>query len=76
VHAALAKKYPAPEYATFFEVRDAAGFDSKRSADVITVATWPSRGLAIHGFEVKCSRSDWLRELDWICPRRYRAATN
>ena len=24
---------------------------------------WPSRGLHLHGFEIKVSRSDWLREL-------------
>ncbi len=24
---------------------------------------WPSRGLSVHGFEVKVSRSDWLSEL-------------
>lgn len=24
---------------------------------------WPSRGLELHGFEIKVSRSDWLREL-------------
>ena len=32
-------------------------------ADVVAMNTWPSRGLAVHGIEVKVSRSDWLREL-------------
>ena len=63
VHAALAKRFPSPEWATFFEVRDAAGFNARRSADVVAMNTWPSRGLSVHGVEVKVSRSDWLREL-------------
>jgi len=32
-------------------------------ADAISVDTWRSGGYAISGYEVKCSRSDWLREL-------------
>jgi len=27
------------------------------------MSMWPSRGLEINGFEIKASRSDWLREL-------------
>lgn len=44
-------------------VRDAAGFDAKRTLDAMAMSLWPSRGLLVHGFEVKCSRSDWLREM-------------
>lgn len=44
-------------------VRSAAGFDAKRTLDGITMGLWPSRGLLLDGFEVKCSRSDWQREL-------------
>lgn len=62
VHSALARRFPSPEWATFFEVRDDAGFKARRSADVVAMNTWPSRGLAIHGVEVKVERSDWLRE--------------
>jgi hypothetical protein len=32
-------------------------------ADAISVDTWGSGGYAVSGYEVKCSRSDWLREL-------------
>lgn len=60
---ALRKRYPMPEWVLMEEVRDAAGFQSKRSADAIAMNTWPSRGLEINGFEIKASRSDWLREL-------------
>lgn len=52
-----------PAFAVIPHVRDAAGFDSKRTADAIVMALWPSRGLVLHGFEIKVSRSDWLREL-------------
>lgn len=44
-------------------VRNAAGFDASRTVDAIAMALWPSRGLVLNGFEVKVSRSDWLREL-------------
>lgn len=44
-------------------VRSAAGFDATRTCDFMAQDTWPGAGLALHGFEVKCSRSDWLREL-------------
>ena len=63
VHAALARQFAAPRWATFFEVRDDAGFKAQRTADAVSVATWTSMGLAVWGFEVKRSRSDFLREL-------------
>lgn len=44
-------------------VRNAAGFDASRTADAIAMSLWPSRGLELHGFEIKCSRADWQREL-------------
>lgn len=52
-----------PEWVVVTEVRNAAGFDAHRSADALAFNTWPSRGLAVHGFEIKVSRSDWQREL-------------
>lgn len=60
--AALLKAYPLPEYATFFEVGDGTGARQSRRADAVSMACWPSRGLRITGFELKASRSDWLRE--------------
>lgn len=44
-------------------VRSHAGFDAKRTADFIAMDLWPSKGLALHGHEVKVSRGDWLTEL-------------
>ncbi|WP_130617960.1 hypothetical protein [Dyella amyloliquefaciens] len=62
LQAALLKAFPLPEYATFFEVGDATGGRHSRWADAVSMACWPSRGLRISGFEIKASRSDWLRE--------------
>ena len=41
------------------------GFHSRtmRTADFIAQDTWEAQGLALHGHEVKVSRSDWLTEL-------------
>lgn len=52
-----------PRYVYAAEVRNRAGFDATRTADFIAMDLWPSKGLALHGHEVKVSRSDWLREL-------------
>lgn len=63
VRGALARKFCAPEYALFFEVGDATGGRARRWADAIAMGLWPSRGLALQGFEIKVSRGDWLSEM-------------
>jgi hypothetical protein len=55
-------KFAAPAFATFDNVADSTGMANGR-ADAISMACWKSRGYLIHGFEIKISRSDWLREL-------------
>ena len=60
---ALAARYAAPEWVFALEVRDATGFAGSRSADAIAMNCFPSRGLEIHGFEIKISRGDFLREM-------------
>lgn len=50
-------------WALITHVRNAAGFDADRTVDAIAMSLWPSRGLTLHGFEIKCSRADWQREL-------------
>jgi hypothetical protein len=52
-----------PAWAFIPQVRDAAGFQATRTLDAIACGLWPSRGLELQGFEIKCSRSDWLSEL-------------
>jgi len=54
----LHKRYAEPEWAVFEQVGV-----STRYADAIAVNLWQSRGYAIHGFEIKTERGDWLREL-------------
>lgn len=61
---AFRKRYKQPEYAAFFEVSNATGVSGgRRYADGIVMSLWPSRGLHLHGFEFKVSRSDWTKEL-------------
>ena len=50
-------------YAYAEHVKSHAGFDARRCADFIAIDCWPGSGLALHGHEVKVSRSDWLHEL-------------
>lgn len=59
---ALRNRYAAPEWALMEEVAPATG-GGTRYADGVAVNLWSSRGHSIHGFEIKASRSDWLREL-------------
>src|SRR5579859_3830851 len=61
--AALAKRFAAPAYAFIPHCANATGAVATRTADAIAMSLWPSRGLELHGFEVKVDRSDWLREL-------------
>ena len=58
----LQKRYAAPEWALMQEVAPRTG-GGTRYADAVSVNLWSSRGHAVHGFEIKVSRSDWLREL-------------
>jgi len=64
VWSALRKRFPSPEWAYFEEVRNGTGFSRRqdRTADALAFGLWPSRGLELHGIEVKVHRSDWLRE--------------
>lgn len=63
VRAALRSRFSGQEWAIFFEVADGTGTRKNRSADAVAMNLWPSRGLELHGFEIKVSRSDWLSEL-------------
>ena len=64
IHAALRARFALPEYALMFEVRSGTGHSSQvRYADAMALGLWPSRGMDLIGFEIKVSRSDWLREM-------------
>lgn len=58
----LRKRYAAPEWAFMEEVAPATGGNT-RYADAVAMNLWNSRGHVVCGFEIKVSRSDWLREL-------------
>lgn len=58
----LASRYPAPAFAGFPEVRNGTGMQQSRTLDWLAMSVWPSRGLELYGFEIKCSRADWLKE--------------
>lgn len=60
---ALQKRYRAPEWAVLFEVANGTGATQRRFADAVAMNLFPSRGLGLHGFEIKAHRGAWLREL-------------
>jgi hypothetical protein len=51
------------EYVFLFDVPNIIGMKQERRCDGIAIGMWGSTGRLIHGFEVKTSRSDWLREV-------------
>ncbi len=55
--------YPPDAYAVLTEVANTTGAGQSRYADAVAMSLWPSRGLGLHGFEIKVSRGDWLSEL-------------
>lgn len=62
---ALGQRFCSPSYSFIPGVRNTTGYArTVRTADAIAMSLWPSRGLDLHGFELKSSRSDWKRELD------------
>ncbi len=62
IKAAILRRFPSQEYAVMFEVGNATGASARRYADAIVMSLWPSRGLDLHGIEIKVSRSDYVRE--------------
>lgn len=62
---ALRARYPASAWALFDELRNGTGWSRRtaRSADAVVFSLWPSRGLDLHGFEIKVDRRDLVREL-------------
>lgn len=53
-------------WAVFDEVRNETGFtvgQATRTCDVLALSLWRSKGIELHGLELKVSRGDWLREL-------------
>lgn len=65
VSRALRDRHDPKEFALLFEVRSETGYSGAgRYADAVAMSLWPSRGLELHGFEIKVSRADWKKELE------------
>lgn len=63
VRQAMLKRWAPPEYAVMWEVGRATGaVHNQRYADAVIMSLWPSRGIELHGVEIKVSRADWRRE--------------
>ena len=61
----LRERHAGQAWAYFEEVRNGTGFQRRtRTADALAMSLFPSRGLHLHGFEVKVSRADWVKERD------------
>jgi len=61
----VARRFSQPEWAFLRQVRNKTGGTGgvERYADGLALNCYPSRGMELHGFEAKSSRSDWVREL-------------
>lgn len=63
VREALRLRFCPPAWAFLEEVGNGTGASCRRHADAVAMSLWPSRGLELHGVEIKVSRADWLSEL-------------
>jgi hypothetical protein len=59
----IERRFQPPGWAVLPGVASATGTGMQRRCDAIAMSLWPSRGLELHGFEIKVSRGDFLREL-------------
>lgn len=59
----LRARYRPLEWILAFGVANGTGASAQRTADAVAMNCFPSKGLELLGFEIKVSRSDWLREL-------------
>lgn len=61
--ARLRERYSGAEWAFFEELRGGTAFSRESRCDALAMNLWPSRGMEMHGHEVKVDRRDWLKEL-------------
>lgn len=59
----LAERYPLPEWVFLPQVSNSTGTHHSRTADAIALNCYLSRGMELHGFEIKVTKQDWLSEL-------------
>lgn len=61
--ALLRAKYDGSKWGFLTGVPDGTGLSKSRTCDALAMGCWQTVGIHLHGFEVKCQRSDWLREI-------------
>jgi len=67
IQARLKTRYCLPHYVYMTEIRSATGFvHNVTYADGLAISLYPSKGYDIHGFEIKISRNDVLKELSYL----------
>lgn len=60
----LRNRFCQPTWAFIPQVRNATGYLRQvRTADAIAMGLYPSRGLYLHGIEIKIFKNDWKKEL-------------
>ena len=59
----LRERYSGREWAFVTEVPNGTGVDMTRRCDGLAMSLWPSKGLYLHGHEIKVRRGDWLTEI-------------
>lgn len=64
IREAMKVRFAPPEHALFFEVGNGTGSNLRGWTDAWTMNLFPSKGLAITGYEIKVSRSDLKHELE------------
>src|SRR5690606_13620651 len=64
LEALLRERHSGGHWAFVLQVPDGTGSNKGRTADALAMGLWPSKGLDLHGFEIKATRADWLREID------------
>jgi len=61
---AVRKLFAGNSYTVLSQVRNGTGFSKQpRTADMLAISTWPSRGLYVAGIEIKVNKYDLQREL-------------
>jgi len=60
----IKRRFCSPAWVVLSQIRSGTGRFYSRTADAIAMSVYPSRGLELHGFEIKTSRMDWKLELE------------
>lgn len=64
IEKAVREMYAKQGVVVLSQVRNGTGFTKlPRTADMLAVSTWPSRGLYAEGIEIKVSKADLMKEL-------------